>query len=68
MKSNTNYFFVFLFFLTLSIQGQNESSKWTFGVSLGSALYSDINGAKVGGKFISQIPRLNLSKYMFSGI
>lgn len=59
---------LFFFFLIISIKGQNENSKWTFGLGLASAKYTPDQAKVVGGQFISQSPRINISKYMFSGI
>ena len=56
-------------FLTLSISSQNSENKWTFGVSLASAQYStDFQAKALGGQFIYQSPRFNISKYMFANI
>lgn len=61
--------FVVVFFASLSnINAQNESNKWVFGVSLGSVLYSDTDSKLIGAAHIDQIPRINISKYMFKNI
>lgn len=59
-----------LFFISLSqvIKAQNNKSKWAFGLSIGSAMYSDEDGAKVGGAYAKQIPIISLSRYMFKNV
>lgn len=63
-----NYFILIFIFLSFSLNSQSEDSKWTFGASLGSALYSDIDGNSVGSIFIDQPIRFNISRYMFKNI
>lgn len=59
-----------LLFLASSqfITAQNEDNKWTFGASLGSVVYSNTDAKLVGGAYVDQIPRVNLSRYMFKNI
>ena len=56
----------FLFFLIMlfinPINGQNKKSEWTIGLSLASAKYTDNQGKVLGGSFINQSPRINISK------
>jgi len=59
----------FLFFLIMlfinPINGQNKKSEWTIGLSLASAKYTDNQGKVLGGSFVNQSPRINISKYLF---
>lgn len=63
---------VFSFFLFLFAKGfisaQNPNERWVAGIHVGSVLYSDAGGAKVGGSYIDQLPRITLSRYMFKNI
>jgi len=68
MKIKFNYLNFFFLFLTMSIYSQNAGSKWTFGLDLASIIYSEADGATLGGSFISQSPRFSLAKHMFSGV
>jgi hypothetical protein len=70
MKIKCNYLSFLFLFLTISMFGQNASSKWTFGVDLASVKYSETDGnnPNIRGMFISQSPRLSLAKHMFSGV
>ena len=63
------FLFLVVLFLSQQLFSQNSENKWTFGVSLASAKYiTKLQARKVGGQFVYQTPRLNLSKYMFSGL
>ena len=70
MKIKCNYLSLLLLFLTISTFGQNETSKWTFGLDLASVKYSETDGKEyfIGGMFISQSPRFSLARHMFSGV
>ncbi|MEE9406787.1 MAG: hypothetical protein V3V28_01805 [Polaribacter sp.] len=60
---------IVLLFLSYSLLSQNKDNKWTFGASLASAKYmTTFQAQKVGGGFVYQTPRLNLSKYLFYNI
>ena len=52
----------------MSLFSQSEDNKWTFGIDLALAKYSDADRALIGGTFINQSPRFSLSKYMLSNI
>ena len=52
----------------MSLFSQSEDNKWTFGIDLALAKYSDADRALIGGTFINQSPRSSLSKYMLSNI
>jgi len=64
--------FLIIFLLvsfTFQVRAQNEKQKWTVGISLASAHYmTEFQGNTLGGKYIYQTPRFNISKYMFSNI
>ncbi|MDD7915095.1 hypothetical protein [Polaribacter ponticola] len=64
MKINS---LVFVLFLSLSLSSQNFDSKWTVGLSLASAKYTDFQGKILGGSFVNQSPRINVSKYLLKG-
>ena len=64
----TNYLAIIFLLFFISIKGQNENNKWAFGASLASAKYTAEQGKTIGGIFITQTPRLNISRYMFSNI
>ena len=70
MKIKCYYLSLLLLFLTISTFGQNETSKWTFGVDLASVKYSEADGRSpiIKGEFISQSPRFSLARHMFLGV
>ena len=45
--------------------GQNYESKWTIGLNVGAAMYTNIDGEAVGSTFTDQPIRLNISRYVF---
>ena len=62
-------FITLLLFLTSSLISQNRENKWTIGLSLASAKYfTKTQARKVGGEFVYQSPRINISKYLFKGL
>jgi hypothetical protein len=63
-----NYFILFILFLSCSLTAQNRQSKWAFGVSLASAKFTDFQGSLIGGSFVYQSPRINISKYFFKNL
>ena len=63
-----NYFILIFIFLSFSLNSQNDDSKWVFGVSIGSVIYSDVDAKIVGGTYIDQIPRINISRYLFKNL
>lgn len=65
-KKNSIIGVLFLFIFSISLS-QSADSKWVFGVHLASALYQDVDGKKIGGSYISQIPRLSIAMYYKKG-
>lgn len=63
-----NYFILAFLLITFSLSSQNRENKWVVGVSVGSVLYSNVDADLVGGAYIDQIPRINISKYMFKNL
>jgi uncharacterized protein YaiE (UPF0345 family) len=58
-----------LFSFTFQVKAQNEKQKWTAGVSLAAAKYmTDFQASALGGGFVYQTPRFNISRYLFSNI
>ena len=62
------YLIIAFLFLSFSLISQNPENKWVFGVSVGSVLYSDADAKLVGGVHIDQMPRINISKYLFKNL
>jgi len=60
--------FIVVLFLSQSLLSQNNENRWVFGVSLASAKYTPTQAKVVGGEFVYQTPRFNISRYMFSNI
>ena len=61
--------FILVVCFTLQVKSQNEKQKWVAGISLASAQYlTAFQGNVLGGKYIYQTPRFNISKYMLSNI
>lgn len=56
------------FIISQKVNAQNFEEKWTVGLHLGSVMYADANSKIIGGAFIDQLPRLTISRYMFSNI
>lgn len=63
-----NYFILAFLLVTLSLSSQNSDNKWIIGVNIGSVLYSNTDADKVGGAYIDQIPRINISRYLFKNL
>lgn len=64
-----NLIVILLVCFTLQVKSQNEKQKWAAGISLASAQYlTAFQGNALGGKYIFQTPRFNISKYMLSNI
>jgi hypothetical protein len=59
---------IVIIFLSHSMFSQNYENKWTFGFSLAFAKYTPKQATVVGGEFVYQSPRVNISRYMFSNI
>ena len=58
---------VFLTFLPI-VNAQNNNNKWVAGLSVGSVLYSNSSSKIMGGAYIDQIPRLDISRYTFKNL
>lgn len=66
--SNKNFICTVLFLLcAISLVAQNKESKWTAGISLASAKYTVTQSKVVGGEFVFQTPRFNISRYFAKG-
>jgi hypothetical protein len=63
-----SFILILILFFSHSIFSQNNENKWTFGLSLASAKYTPSQAKVVGGEFVYQSPRVNISRYMFSNI
>lgn len=63
------YVLICIFFIAIlqRVKAQSNESKWTFGLHLAAALYQDVNGQKIGGSIISQIPRGSIAMYFKNG-
>jgi hypothetical protein len=59
---------IVIIFLSHSMFSQNHENKWAFGFSLAFAKYTPKQATVVGGEFVYQSPRVNISRYMFSNI
>lgn len=68
MKIKFLIFCLFFFTFFQSIKAQNEDDKWVIGLNIGSVLYSNADADKVGGAYIDQIPRINISRYLFKNL
>lgn len=63
-----NYLTLVFLLFSLSLISQNDKNKWTVGLSLASAKYSDDYAEILGGGFVYQSPRVNISKYLFKNL
>jgi hypothetical protein len=68
MKLKLAFVFLLFFMFTLVINGQNSDNKWTFGLSLAVAKFTDFQGSVLGGAFVNQTPRLTISRYLFNNL
>ena len=70
MKKRIIYILLFCFCISSSFSqfSGSDNSNWAVGVSLAGTNYSFEDKDLVGGQFIYQIPRVNISKYIFYGI
>ena len=61
---------IIIFFLAFAIhvKSQNKQQKWTAGISLAGAKYTLEAGKIVGGQVAFQVPRINISRYIFKGL
>tara|TARA_B100000795_G_scaffold270041_1_gene262130 strand:+ start:7443 stop:8006 length:564 start_codon:yes stop_codon:yes gene_type:complete len=59
---------IFILFFSCSLTAQNSQNKWTFGVSLASAKFTDFQGSLIGGSFVKQSPRINISRYFLKNL
>jgi hypothetical protein len=67
-KVKKAYLVVFLFFLTVSIQSQNNKDKWAIGFGAGGLLYSENDLKAIGYRFSQQFPRISVARYMFKNV
>lgn len=63
-----NYFILAFLLVSLTLSSQNSENKWVVGLNIGSVLYSNADADKVGGAYIDQIPRINISRYLFKNL
>lgn len=63
-----NALILFLLFLSCSFTAQNNQNKWTFGAGVALAKYTDFQGTLIGGSFVNQSPRINISRYLFNNL
>lgn len=68
MKQKRAILLVLLFISSVIIKAQNSENKWTVSLGLASAMYFDEDGKKIGGSFVNQSPRINISKYLFKNL
>ena len=59
---------IFLLVFTIHVKSQNKQQKWTAGISLAGAKYTLEAGKIVGGQVAFQVPRINISRYIFKGL
>lgn len=63
------FIFITLFFIfSNKLLSQNQDNRWVFGIHTGLVIYSDKDAINVGGAYIDQVPRITVSRYMFSNI
>lgn len=68
MKSKLSLAFLLFSLYTIVIKAQSNEEKWTFGVSLASAMYFEQDANKIGGTFIHQTPRISISRYFVNNV
>lgn len=54
--------------LSLTILGQSKNSKWAVGVSGSLVTFGETERYKINEQFNLQLPRVNVSRYLFSGL
>ena len=59
---------ILVFLFTLNSFSQNEVNNWAVTLGSGSVLYSVENGPDMGGRLISQFPRISVAAYVFKNI
>lgn len=64
-KVKFSFLIIIMSFFAIQTNGQNKKSEWVAGLSLASAKFTDNHGKVLGGSFIKQSPRINVSKYLF---
>ena len=64
----TKVIIIFLLAFTIHVKSQNKQQKWTAGISLAGAKYTLEAGKIVGGQVAFQVPRINISRYIFKGL
>ncbi len=63
----TKVVIILLLAFAIHIKSQNKEQKWTAGISLAGASYTMEAGKIVGGQVAFQVPRINISRYIFKG-
>lgn len=61
-------FLAVIFLFTFKGLSQNQENNWAITIGTGSVLYSEENGAAMGGRLIPQFPRLSVATYIFKNI
>lgn len=64
MTKNKFFLLAFLLLSFANIIAQDSSRSWSIGLNSSSVLYSEKDGPVVGGRYISIIPGISLSKYI----
>jgi hypothetical protein len=64
IKSKIVKFLVLFFLTTLTVNAQESSDRWGFGLNVASVLYSKDDGGTVGGRYIATLPGFSVSKYL----
>jgi hypothetical protein len=64
----TKVVIILLLAFAIHIKSQNKEQKWTAGISLAGASYTMEAGKIVGGQVAFQVPRINISRYIFKGL
>ncbi|MEN8836304.1 MAG: hypothetical protein ABF265_09765, partial [Polaribacter sp.] len=65
MSIKSVFFSLFLVAIITESTAQNKKSEWVIGTSFALAKFTDFQGTILGGSFINQSPRINISKYLF---
>ncbi|MCI2228644.1 hypothetical protein MC378_05650 [Polaribacter sp. MSW13] len=68
MKKKFCFFITGFLFFSISVNSQNSENEWSVSLGAGLAIYSEADGRIVNGRYISQLPRVTLAKYMSKNI
>jgi hypothetical protein len=60
--------FLTFFFIGAQLVGQNKENKWVVGASIGVVKFASEDSKFIGEQFIFQLPKLNVSRYFYSGL